>query len=543
MVSVQDQVEQAITKVWRPNSGKQEVFLSIPDTIFEVLYGGAAGGGKSDAILMTPLVRQFYQIPTYHGIILRRTFKQLDDELIPRSQDWYKASGATWNDTKKRWKWSNGAIQDFGHAENEADIRNYDTAEYNFIGFDELTSFTEFQYIYLASTRCRSKDSRLPAIVRSGTNPGNIGHGWVRKRFVEPAREGFKILVDKVTGNKRMFIPALASDNPKLLEANPTYLRQLEMLPEAEKRAKLYGDWYTFTGQVFDEFRFAHMPGEPENALHVIPPINPPSYLPRILAIDWGYSANTVAGIYAAYPNKRAIKFKEYVTNHTKIAVWASEVAKMCQGENIKYFVLCRSGWQQRGDEQTIMQQIDEILYPIIGVHPDKADNDRVGGKMLMHEYLRFVKRPERYAVDKSSYNKFQAEYILRNGGINAYNNYLAQFKDDIEDDSILPKLRITSNCTETIKCIPLCVYDSKNPEDVAEFTGDDAYDETRYGIKALDHFYVMAGRNETEALKTVEVCQEYERTKDYNRFNNRMSYIEQTATKVHAVKRRSAFR
>src|SRR5690349_807437 len=180
---------QELDFTWKANPGPQSTFLSLPDSIFECLYGGAAGPGKSEALIMYPVANKLIDHPTFHGLILRRTFKQLEGSLIIRSQQYYKLFGGVYNESNKRWTFPSGAIIDFGHAEHEKDITQYDTAEYQYIAFDELTHFTQYQYLYMI-TRCRSRKKEIPSIMRSASNPGNIGHGWVRRRFIEPARDG-----------------------------------------------------------------------------------------------------------------------------------------------------------------------------------------------------------------------------------------------------------------------------------------------------------------------------------------------------------------
>ena len=131
-------------KVWRPHP-RQEEFLSIPYSIFERFYGGAAGGGKSELLVLIPIIKGFYKHPRFKGLLLRRTYPELERSLIARSREWYPFTGAKWNDRLHRWTWPSGAFVDFGHIEYEKDVRSYDTTEYNYVGLDELTSFTEFQ--------------------------------------------------------------------------------------------------------------------------------------------------------------------------------------------------------------------------------------------------------------------------------------------------------------------------------------------------------------------------------------------------------------
>ena len=317
-------------KEWKPFS-RQEQFIQLPDTIFEGLYGGAAGGGKSDCLLMLPIVRGFYKHPRFKGLILRRTFPELESEIIVRSQEWYNLAGGKYNAEKKRWNFVSGAIMQFGHMEYESDCRKYDSAEYNYIAFDELTSFTEFQYTYVAFTRCRTSSKDLPSIVRSGTNPGNIGHTWVRRRFIDPAPYR-TIIRDKLTGSKRIFIQSLVDDNPHI---DTGYKDRLLLLSEAERRAKRDGDWDTFEGQVFDDFRPVRLPNEPENAIHVEEPFKIPDWWTKILAIDWGFAANTVALWGALDPQDVLHIYRSYGCNKTKIADWATTIKNCSLNEHI----------------------------------------------------------------------------------------------------------------------------------------------------------------------------------------------------------------
>jgi hypothetical protein len=147
----------------------------------------------------------------------------------------------------------------------------------------------------------------LPPIARSGSNPGNVGNNWVRDYFVKPARKGGVTLRSGITGQLRYFLTVFVYDNPLVAEKDPAYLKMLEGLPEAEKKAKLYGDWWAFAGSVFPEFRVEHFGDEPENALHVIEPFDIPSWWPVVIAIDWGFKAHTWAGWFALSPDGQSL--------------------------------------------------------------------------------------------------------------------------------------------------------------------------------------------------------------------------------------------
>lgn len=507
-------------KVWQPFK-RQEDFLSIPDSVFEALYGGAAGGGKSELLLLFPIAREFYKHPKFKGILLRRTYKELEDEIIWRSHEYYPATGAKYNEQKKFWSWPCGSRMSFGHAEHESDIRIYDSAQYNYIAFDELTSFTEFQYRYMVS-RCRTATPELPAIMRSGSNPGNIGHGFVRTRFIEPCRTGYKIIRDSLTKTSRIFIPSKATDNPHLLKANPNYINQLNILPEAERLAKRDGDWWTFTGQVFSEFRVSPLQDEPANACHVVKPFNIPPYWPTILFIDWGYSAMTYAGWISVNPSTKQLFLKrEYSCRRTKITEWALRVKDLSISDWLVDIVLDPSAWSNRGEEFNIAQQFEQAS----SLRPRKADNDRISGKILLQELLRW-RQVERKVEE---YDDDLANKILEIGGLDRYKEYMNSFLP--QNPEILPKLQIFDTCTTIINTIPLCVYvdpikNPKNKEDVAEFDGDDPYDALRYGIKAAQS-YLEVGIKEVEYQNQVSKnLEEFNKTHDMTELHIKMSSL-----------------
>ncbi len=514
-------------KAWKPHR-RQEEFLQLPLSIFEGFFGGAAGPGKTETILLYPIIHGWYRHPGFKGIILRRTFPDLEREIIIRSQEYYPLTGAKYNEQKHRWKWPWGAYLQFGHAEHEKDIKNYDGVEYNYVGWDELTHFTEFQYLYLSLERCRSSNPDLPAVVRSGSNPGNIGHSWVRKRFVEPAKEGRKIIAEPVTDitgktvvNKRIFIPAFATDNPTLLKNDPGYLARMEMLPEAERRAKIYGDWWTFSGQVFREFRTEHFPHEPANAIHVGPPVRIPEWWPRFYHLDWGTSA-AAAGYWGALaPSRKLYVYREYYQKDKKVYDWGTDFKQLSFGENIRRVGLCHSAFANRGDEYTIAQRFKEYA----GIEPFNSGRDRVGGKSLIHEFLRW-KPLDRIKVDKSEFDQTLAEKIYRFYGKAKFDEYMGYFEDQPPETDI-PRLYIFEQCTHLIDTIPLCIYDETNKEDVAEFDGDDPYDSLRGLLKITDN-YLRESRTERAKEEKVErILSDFEQNQDYTSLNRRMEFLE----------------
>lgn len=545
------------TKTWTPFK-RQADFLSLPDSVFEALYGGSAGGGKTESLLMLPIVRQFFSHPRFKALYLRRTFPELDNEVIPRSKEVYNAAGFNpYQDQKKRWTHPSGAILQFGHCEHEKDVAKYDTSEYNLILFDEATSFTRHQYLYLAMSRCRSSSSNLPAFVRSGTNPGGIGHSFFRKRFVQPAKDGYALLKEQrefhgVTQElKRIFIPSRAQDNTYLMQNDPGYIARLNALPTAERAAKLLGDWWSFSGQVFDDWRDELLPGEPEHAIHVIDEFKIPDYWPKILSIDWGYSAMTCAGWYAInpcptekYPAK-IYKYREYTALKTKISSWGTDIKRLSQGETLADIVLDPSAWGHRGDDLTIAEQFDKAS----DLRARRADNDRIGGKLLLQEYLRFTPRPAKY-VPEQGFDLSLYERIDRVSGKYKAEEYRKAYEPE-EVEKFLPKLQVFKSCAKTIETIPLCVYkknedfrteenEEGNSEDVAEFPGDDPYDETRYGLKACQNYLEMGVGEHNKVQQLAKIIQQAEETKNDTQFFINMTAFEKQQKMQHSGIRRN---
>lgn len=251
---------------WIPHrpTERQAAFLDL-DTM-EGLYGGAAGGGKTDALLMAAL--QYADVPGYSALLLRRTFPELEgaDGLISRAHDWLGPTAAEWREAKSRWEFPSGATLQFGHMQHETDKYKYQGQAYHFVGYDELTHFTETQYTYLLSRMRRLRTQSVPVRMRAATNPGGIGHKWVKGRFVDPGDPA------------RPFVPAKLADNPHLDQDE--YRRALAQL-DSTTRAQLEDGLWVMDGQGL-VYRFSR-------ALNVVEAL-PPGQWEYVLAIDLGSS-------------------------------------------------------------------------------------------------------------------------------------------------------------------------------------------------------------------------------------------------------------
>jgi hypothetical protein len=519
---------------WKPTP-KQELFLSLPTTIKEALYGGGAGSAKTDVLLIYAIARGWHEHPGFKQVFMRRTFPELRNEIIPRSRQIYTKFGATLNKSDMAWTFPRpdqfggtgmgnaGAMIFLGQCEDDNDVHKYDSMEINLYTPDELQSFTEYIYLYIGFTRVRTSDPALPAIIRAGGMPGNVGHTFVRKRFVDPAPppNDRKVIIGK-GGNKRFYIHATAKDNPHL---DPDYAKSLEALPEAEKRAKLYGDWNAYAGQVFDEFRDRKYPDEPENALHVIEPFDIPEWWPKIVLGDWGYAAMTWVGFAAISPDKRVYIYRELCWTKTKIEVWAAEVKEYIEAENPRIIKFCKSAGQDRGQEHTIQQQISVALGREVGL-TSNTSGSRVAGKQMIHEYFRWQSKPVRKKEELNNYSEEHASWILRNRGMKEYESYLNSFTEE-EPESNLPKLQIFDTCKVLIEAIKACSYDKKNVEDIAEFDGDDPIDTLRYIVDTADRYFEESA-DEFEKIKRREgILRVVQGNQDWTAFYRNMRSLE----------------
>lgn len=506
-------------RVWQPND-RQKEFLQVPDSVFEALYGGAAGGGKSELLLLFPILRGFHNHPGFKGAIFRQTFPQLEESLIPRSKEYYPLVGGTYNGTSHAWTFPNGGWLKFGYMENKDHAHEHDTAEYTYLGWDELTAFTEYMYRYMSS-RVRSSSEDLPALIRSATNPGNIGHSWVRRRFVEPWKDGGKLIVDPFEKTKRIFIPAKLSDNKWLAKTDPGYAERLNILPEQERKAKADGDWWAFSGQVFDAFRELPVKGEPSNAIHVIPDFRIPEWWPRIIALDWGYSAMTYAMWIAISPDGRAYIYREYFCKKHTVEEWSADILRLSQFEKIEMVFIDPSSRQNRGDLKSIFERFVENtnFYTVV------ADNDRVSGKVLVQDFLRWKVRPKRF-VPPDGFDPETRDYILRNRGLESSKQYEQMFLPEPPETNI-PRLQIFKSCSKIIETIPVCVYSTKKPEDIAEFPGDDPIDTLRYGLKGVDFFVNIAQREVSTRQKMAAVVAELHKGNDQTAYYRNMEHLE----------------
>ena len=436
--------------VWQPQP-RQVLFLERFED--EALYGGAAGGGKSDALL-AEAVRQVKN-PAYRAVLFRKTYGECS-ALIDRSHTLYGAAfpQAVYNGTQHVWIFPSGAKIFFGSMQYAKDRLKYQGRQFDFIGFDELTHFTWEEYAYMFS-RNRPTGEGTRCYIRATCNPGGIGHGWVKDRFItgkEPGKTYWEEVTvqGKIYRRSRVFIPSTVFDNKILLANDPTYIASLAMLPEAEKKALLYGDWDSFSGQVFTEWRNDSTQYHTHRFTHVIEPFAIPKSWKRFRSFDFGYSKPFSVGWYAQDPDGVIYRYRELygctdVPNTgvkweiKKIAKKIAEIEREGEaGQHVRGIADPAIWDDSRGADGSVAAVMEKY-----GVYFEKANNHRLAGKMQVHYRLAF-------------------------------------------DDRGCANFYVFKTCPHFIRTVPNLVYDSIHVEDVDTTQEDHIYDELRYLFMAV---------------------------------------------------------
>ena len=409
--------------IFSPNEGPQTDFLAAGET--DVLYGGAAGGGKSYAMLVDPL--RFAHRAAHRALILRRSMPELR-ELIDKSRELYPKAfpGCKYREVEKLWNFPSGAKVEFGFLERDADVYRYQGQAYSWIGFDEITHLpTEFSWNYLAS-RLRTTDSEITPYMRCTANPGGSGAHWVKKRYIAPAPPNESYVGDD--GITRKFIPARLNDNPYLAQ-DGRYEQMLKSLPPTQRKQLLEGNWEIAEGAAFTEF---------DRHLHVIEPFEIPLHWERVKGLDYGYASESACVWAAVDPSDGTlIVYRELYRK----GLLATELAEMLTNMELSdptsvRGVLDTACWSRTG---TTGPTVAETLIQA-GHKLRPADKNRVAGKIQIHEHLKV-------------------------------------------QSSGRPRMQILNTCPNLIRELQSIPLDKNNPEDVDTRASDHAYDALRYLI------------------------------------------------------------
>lgn len=336
----------------------------------ELLYGGAVGGGKTDWMLWHAYTLS-KRYKKFKVLYLRKTYPMLQRTVIIRSLERFDHEVCKYNTTERVWKFVNGSRVEFGYLEKPLDIYNYLSAEYDLICWDELTQFgNEDHYTYLMSRLRSSLDKTVRGYVPhviAATNPGGVGGGWVKKRFVDPSPYGEQFTVVNENGTKgtRVFIPAKLADN-RFIDA-PTYRASLGHLKPATREALEDGSWDVVEGQFFDEWN---------RELHVCAPFVLPAEWKRIRCVDYGFAAPWCCLWIAFDGDGAAWVYREAYATHLTPRQQCAKIAQLTPGdEPVAYTVVDPSMYSRTGAGEPIAMQ-----YQRAGIPPTRALNDRKAG-------------------------------------------------------------------------------------------------------------------------------------------------------------------
>jgi hypothetical protein len=430
---------QALDWVWEPQGGPQQAFCSCP--VFEAFFGGARGGGKTDAVLGEWVYHaDLYGVHAI-GLMIRRQRTELI-ETIERSKQIYSPLGAKFNEQDKMWRFPNGARLRFAYLERDADAEGYQGHSYTRIYVEEIGNFPRPEPILKLMATLRS-GAGVPVGFRATGNPGGPGHQWVRSRYIDPAPLGMHLILDPTSGLERVYIPSRVSDN-KYMGAD--YVQRLRASgSEHLVRAWLEGDWSVVDGAFF---------GEWSNDRHVLRPVELPKFWLRYRSMDWGSASPFSVGWWAVatddwqhpdgtvVPRGALIRYREWYGSDGKpnvgLKLTAEQVAE---------------GIAQR-------EEGDKIAFGVL----DPAAFSQDGGPSIA----------DRMAAKKVYFNRADNARVSQRGALGGWD----QMRARLIGDGVRPGLFVFATCTDFIRTFPALQHDKNRPEDLDTHMEDHAADE-----------------------------------------------------------------
>lgn len=427
--------------VWEPQAGPQAAFVSCP--VYEIFFGGARGGGKTDAVLGEWAIHADEYGPDAIGLMVRRTRVELT-ETFERARRIFSPLGAKFTTAPMRCQMPGGGRLTFAYLERDSDADGYQGHSYSRVYVEEAGNFPAAAPIMKLHATLRS-GAGVPVGMRLTGNPGGPGHQWVRARYIDPAPLGWQVMTDEASGLDRIYIPSRVADNTYLGDA---YVAQLKAAGSPQLvRAWLEGDWSVIAGAFFPEFSMDR---------HVVAPCELPAHWHRYRAVDWGSARPFSVGWYAVsdgelpqFPRGALIRYREWYGTtgepNVGLRLTAEEVA-----DGIKS--------REEGDPQ------------ITGV-ADPAMFSSDGGPSIAERMLR------RGVSLRPADNK----RVARGGALGGWD----QLRSRLKGDGAVPGLFIFSTCLHLIRTLPALQHDADKPEDVDTESEDHAPDELRYACMA----------------------------------------------------------
>ena len=410
-------------------SDKQTVFHT--SSADETLFGGSAGPGKT-AALVAEAITSALEHPGHRVYIFRKTIPELKQSIVPEfnKQIGEYRHNIKWNGQDRVYTFPNQSTIQLAYLQHAPDMYRYQSAEIHLLLIDELTHFTFDEYEYL-KTRVRSNDPTRRLRIMSATNPGNIGHGWVKSYFIDVAQPMTEY---EENGQTRIFIPAGIKDHPNE-DFQTSYLKKLNAITDPDlRRALRDGDWDVFSGQVFTEWR---------RGKHVVEPLQIPEHWTRWFSYDPGF-VNPGGLWFAKDPTtERVYIYREYYDKNVPLSRQAATFKSLESGESMNYRVAGPDFWHTAADKVNTGETFEQV-FSKERLNFQPANNDRLAGKNAWHEHL--APGPDGF-----------------------------------------PKLQVFSNCTNLISHIGSIPYDQNRVEDVDKrFSDLHLYDAGRYGLLTL---------------------------------------------------------
>jgi len=435
--------------IWQPQPGPQTSFVT--SKVFEVIYGGARGGGKTDAALGDFAMHARDCGAAARGLLVRRTRTALEP-TIERARQIYWPEDAVWVESRSCFTWPSGAVLYFRFLDRDADADLYQGHAYTRVYVEEMTQFPDARAINKLKATLRSAHG-APVGFRATCNPGGVGHNWVKARYIDP---GANVIVTENFTNpfdggklslSRVFIPARLADNPKLMANDPDYVARLQLSGSKELvRAWLEGDWNVIEGAFFDKW----------SARNIITPFKMPPFWLRFRSLDWGFAAPFSVGWWAVpsdawptangpIPRGAMIRYREWYGQGRRagegLRLTAEEVgagiAEREYGEKVIYGVADPSIFNQDGGP-SIGERLRRMALPF-----RRGDNTRVG----------------------------------RAGALSGWD----QMRSRINGGEAGPMLYVFDTCRDFIRTVPVLQHDPARPEDLDTASEDHIADETRY--------------------------------------------------------------
>lgn len=456
---------------WEPCSFEQDLFLSSP--IFETLFEGTRGPGKTDSLLMdfAQDVGKGYGA-AWRGILFRRESKDLDD-IIAKSTKWFsklfpkaRLMGGV---GRQRWVWPDGEqlLLRIGHKEQH--YWAYHGHEYPWIGFDELTAWKDPNFYHMMKSCCRSSHPKVPRKFRATTNPYGPGHSWVKAYLIDPCPHGVPFA--NAQGIKRLRIHGDLRNNPHLLQSDPDYLARILSDPNPQRRkAWSTGDWDVVAGGYFSDVW--------SREKHVLPDFTPPADWRRFLSFDWGFSKPASMGKWAVPQNNTVLRFPNRQVFFPKGSLVRFGELYTCEKD-------AETGvWKPNTGLQLSNADLGALMYRATR---DGTYQNNVADPSIFTEdgadsvYTQLVKGAKKEAERQGKADGLPIFGPVDNSRIAGWQKMFGLFQEAAKDQAEGPGMWVTESCVHFIRTVPVIQRDLADPDDVDTDAEDHAADDGRY--------------------------------------------------------------